>query len=55
MARLNILPTDVLTRVSEYVPEIVQYITKIIENGYAYSTQDGSVFCLIIINELKYF
>jgi cysteinyl-tRNA synthetase len=34
MAALNILPADVLTRVSEYVPEIITYIEKIIENGY---------------------
>ena len=43
MARLHILPVDVLTRVSEYVPEIVQYVQHIIQNGYAYQTTDGSV------------
>ncbi|PIO67849.1 putative cysteine--tRNA ligase [Teladorsagia circumcincta] len=44
MARLNVLPADVVTRVSEYVPEIVAYVEKIIENGYAYTTSDGSVY-----------
>ncbi|VDM55334.1 unnamed protein product [Angiostrongylus costaricensis] len=44
MACLNVLPADVVTRVSEYVPEIVVFIEKIIENGYAYSTNDGSVY-----------
>ncbi|WKY05404.1 hypothetical protein Q1695_005982 [Nippostrongylus brasiliensis] len=44
MARLNVLPADVVTRVSEYVPEIVAYIEKIISNGYAYKTSDGSVY-----------
>ncbi|KAK6023665.1 cysteine--tRNA ligase [Ostertagia ostertagi] len=44
MARLNVLPADVVTRVSEYVPEIVAYVEKIIENGYAYTTNDGSVY-----------
>lgn len=28
------MPADVLTRVSEYVPEVVSYVQKIIENGY---------------------
>jgi len=43
MALLNILPCDVLTRVSQYVPEIVAYIEKIIENGFAYAS-NGSVY-----------
>jgi len=38
-----VLPPDCLTRVSEYVPEIVTYIEKIISNGYAYSA-GGSVY-----------
>ena len=36
-------PPDALTRVSEYVPEIVQYVEKIVERGYAYVT-NGSVY-----------
>lgn len=43
MRSLNILPADVLTRVTEYVPEIVSYVGKIIENGYGYQV-DGSVY-----------
>ena len=34
---------DVVVRVSEYVPEILKYIEKIIENGYAY-VANGSVY-----------
>ena len=33
MENLNILPANCLTRVSEYVPEIVDFIAKIIERG----------------------
>jgi len=43
MRSLNVLPCDVLTRVSQYVPENVQYIEKIIGNGYAYES-NGSVY-----------
>nr|CAG4649995.1 EOG090X02DZ [Sida crystallina] len=40
---LNVLPADVITRVSEYVPEIVTYIEKIIDRGLAYEA-NGSVY-----------
>lgn len=43
MEALNILPPDVLTRVSEYVPKIVSYIEQIISNGLAYAS-NGSVY-----------
>ncbi|PIK48564.1 putative cysteine--tRNA ligase, cytoplasmic isoform X3 [Apostichopus japonicus] len=43
MASLNVLPADVLTRVSEYVPEVVEFIQKIIDNGFAYEA-NGSVY-----------
>ncbi|KAL6929167.1 hypothetical protein ACO0SA_002507 [Hanseniaspora valbyensis] len=44
MARLNVRPASITTRVSEYVPEIVSYVEKIISNGYGYPTKDGSVY-----------
>ncbi|XP_054264053.1 cysteine--tRNA ligase, cytoplasmic-like, partial [Macrosteles quadrilineatus] len=43
MDALNVMRPNVLTRVSEYVPEIVSYIEKIIENGLAYES-NGSVY-----------
>lgn len=36
MARLNVEPPTTLTRVSEYVPEIVRFIERIVERGFAY-------------------
>ena len=43
MESLGVAPPDVMTRVSEYVPEVVDYISKIIERGYAYAS-NGSVY-----------
>lgn len=43
MRRLNVALPDVITRVSEYMDEIVVFIEKIIENGYAYES-GGSVY-----------
>ncbi|CAG8574782.1 303_t:CDS:10 [Dentiscutata erythropus] len=43
MQALNVRPCDIMTRVSEYVPEIAVFIQKIIDNGFAYEA-DGSVY-----------
>lgn len=44
MRQLGVLPADVMTRVSEYIPEIIDYVQKIISNGFAYVTEEGSVY-----------
>ncbi|EFE44024.1 hypothetical protein TRV_01204 [Trichophyton verrucosum HKI 0517] len=44
MRCLNVLDPDELTRVASYIPEIIQFIEKIIDNGFAYSTSDGSIY-----------
>ncbi|CRG94210.1 cysteine--tRNA ligase, putative [Plasmodium gallinaceum] len=43
MKRLNVLLPTAITRVSEYVDDIIKYIEKIIENKYAY-VSEGSVY-----------
>lgn len=43
MERLGVAPPDVMTRVSEYVPEIIAFVQKIISNGFAYDS-NGSVY-----------
>ncbi|KAK0242105.1 tRNA synthetases class I (C) catalytic domain-containing protein [Armillaria nabsnona] len=43
MARLRVRDPDTITRVTEYVPEIVQFVERIVSNGYGY-VADGSVY-----------
>lgn len=43
MATLGVAPPDMITRVSEYMPEIVDYIKTLVEKGIAYET-GGSVY-----------
>lgn len=43
MEALNVMVADVVTRVSEYLPQIVDYVSRIITNGYAYEA-NGSVY-----------
>ena len=47
MAALNVRLPNVVTRVSEYVPEIVAFIEKIIARGFAYEA-NGSVYFNVI-------
>ncbi|KAJ9113841.1 hypothetical protein QFC19_000034 [Naganishia cerealis] len=43
MRKLRVLPPDTITRVSEYVPEIVTFVETIISNGFAYE-ENGNVW-----------
>jgi cysteinyl-tRNA synthetase len=43
MEAIGVSLPDVLVRVSEYVPEIVAFIKKIVDRGYAYES-NGSVY-----------
>jgi cysteinyl-tRNA synthetase len=43
MARLNVREPDTVTRVTEFVPEIVNFVKRIMDNGFAYESE-GSVY-----------
>ncbi|XKL66922.1 hypothetical protein PGB90_010342 [Kerria lacca] len=47
MDALNILRPHILTRVSEYIPEIIEYIKKIVDNGLAYESNASVYFNVI--------
>lgn len=44
MNALNVLAPDQLTRVTDYVPQIIRFVEKIVANGFGYATPDGSVY-----------
>lgn len=44
MKELNVLLPDEITRVTEYVPAIVDYVERIVQNNFAYATSDGSIY-----------
>jgi cysteinyl-tRNA synthetase len=43
MDALNVLRPDVITRVTAYVPQIVDFVDKIVQKGFAYESE-GSVY-----------
>jgi len=43
MRALNVRDPDVVTRVTEYVDDIMDYVQRIVDNGYAYES-NGSVY-----------
>ncbi|XP_078579445.1 putative cysteine--tRNA ligase, mitochondrial [Branchiostoma floridae x Branchiostoma japonicum] len=44
MVRLRVQPPTVYTRVTNYMPQIITFVQKIIDRGYAYPTDNGSVY-----------
>lgn len=43
MDALNVMRPDVITRVTEYVPQIVTFVDQIVKKGFAYEA-DGSIY-----------
>jgi len=41
---LNIIPANTYTKATEYIEEMVKIIETLIDKGYAYKTDDGSVY-----------
>ena len=41
---LHILPPEKYTKATEYIPQMVKMIEALLEKGYAYKTEDGSVY-----------
>ncbi len=41
---LHILPPEKYTKATEYIPHMVRMIETLLEKGYAYKTEDGSVY-----------
>jgi cysteinyl-tRNA synthetase len=42
--KLHVLPVCTLTKVTEFVPQIIAYITVLLEKGFAYATSEGNVY-----------
>jgi len=43
MARLGVKLPDMITRVSEYIPEVIEFVDTLVQKGYAYAS-NGSVY-----------
>jgi len=41
---LNIVPADIYTRATDYIDAMVSLIKKLMDNGYAYKSADGSIY-----------
>jgi cysteinyl-tRNA synthetase len=44
MKEMGVNTPVAITRVSEHIPEIIAYVQRILNNGYAYTVPSGSVY-----------
>lgn len=44
LKNLNVLPPHVFSRVSDFIPEIIRFVGKLVESKMAYEVADGSVY-----------
>ncbi|KAF0691787.1 Aste57867_17058 [Aphanomyces stellatus] len=51
LAALNVLRVSSITRVSEHIPDIINYIQGLEANGFAYATADGVYFDTVALGD----
>lgn len=44
LGKLNIKKPDIIAKATEHIPDMIEYVKKIMENGYAYETSTGLYF-----------
>ncbi|MFA7244417.1 MAG: cysteine--tRNA ligase [Patescibacteria group bacterium] len=44
LSKLNIEKPDTVTRATEYIPQMVKFISELLEKGFAYKADDGSIY-----------
>ena len=44
LEKLNIRKPDIIAKATEHIPEMIEYVQKIIDNGFAYETSTGVYF-----------
>ncbi len=44
LAALNIIKPDVITRATEYIDKMVEFVSDLLKKGYAYRGDDGSIY-----------
>ena len=44
LGKLNIRQPDIIAKATDHIPEMIEYVQKIMDNGYAYETSKGLYF-----------